>query len=90
VRYFYIRRPQIERPFRQVDYRAHHRHDGARPPGKERALQALIEREQMRQSLYLAQEVQQTLLPRENPKVDGLDIAATIVYCDETGNHCLL
>jgi hypothetical protein len=38
--FFYIRRPQIERPFRQVDYRAHHRHDGARPPGKERALQA--------------------------------------------------
>ena len=47
--------------------------------------EGLIEREQMRQSLYLAQEVQQTLLPRENPKVDGLDIAATIVYCDETG-----
>jgi sigma-B regulation protein RsbU (phosphoserine phosphatase) len=45
----------------------------------------LIERDQIRQSLYLAQEVQQTLLPRENPIVDGLDIAATIVYCDETG-----
>jgi sigma-B regulation protein RsbU (phosphoserine phosphatase) len=35
--------------------------------------------------LYLAQEVQQTLLPRKNPLVDGLDIAATLVYCDETG-----
>ena len=45
----------------------------------------LIERENIRQSLYLAKEVQQTLLPRENPKVEGLDIAATIVYCDETG-----
>ena len=45
----------------------------------------LIERDQIRQSLYLAQEVQQTLLPREDPIVDGLDIAATIVYCDETG-----
>jgi sigma-B regulation protein RsbU (phosphoserine phosphatase) len=45
----------------------------------------LIERDQIRQSLYLAEEVQQTLLPRKNPKVDGLDIAATIVYCDETG-----
>jgi sigma-B regulation protein RsbU (phosphoserine phosphatase) len=45
----------------------------------------LIERDNIRQSLYLAKEVQQTLLPRENPKVDGLDIAATIVYCDETG-----
>jgi len=47
--------------------------------------EGLIERDQIRQSLHLAQEVQQTLLPRENPKVDGLDIAATIVYCDETG-----
>ena len=47
--------------------------------------EGLIERDQIRQSLYLAEEVQQTLLPRVNPKVDGLDIAATIVYCDETG-----
>jgi sigma-B regulation protein RsbU (phosphoserine phosphatase) len=47
--------------------------------------EGLIERDHMRQSLYLAKEVQQTLLPRKNPKVDGLDIAATIVYCDETG-----
>jgi len=47
--------------------------------------EGLIERDQMRQSLHLAQEVQQTLLPRKNPKIDGLDIAATIIYCDETG-----
>jgi sigma-B regulation protein RsbU (phosphoserine phosphatase) len=47
--------------------------------------EGLIERDQIRQSLHLAEEVQQTLLPRENPEVDGLDIAATIVYCDETG-----
>jgi len=47
--------------------------------------EGLIERDQIRQSLYLAQEVQQTLLPRKNPEVEGLDIAATIVYCDETG-----
>ena len=47
--------------------------------------EGLIERDQIRQSLFLAQEVQQTLLPRESPKVDGLDIAANIVYCDETG-----
>ena len=49
--------------------------------------EGLIERDQIRQLLYLAEEVQQTLLPRENPKVDGLDIAATIVYCDETGGE---
>ena len=47
--------------------------------------EGLIERDNIRQSLYLAKEVQQTLLPRENPIVDGLDIAAKIVYCDETG-----
>ncbi|MGD8471947.1 MAG: SpoIIE family protein phosphatase [Desulfobacteraceae bacterium] len=47
--------------------------------------EGLIERDQIRQALHLAEEVQQTLLPRENPKLDGLDIAATIVYCDETG-----
>jgi sigma-B regulation protein RsbU (phosphoserine phosphatase) len=47
--------------------------------------EGLIERDQIRQSLYLAQEVQQTLLPQKSPEVEGLDIAATIVYCDETG-----
>ncbi len=45
----------------------------------------LIERDRMRRSLHLAREVQQILLPRENPEIEGLDIAATIVYCDETG-----
>ena len=45
----------------------------------------LIERDQMRQSLYLAKEVQQALLPRSAPKIKGLDIASTSVYCDETG-----
>jgi sigma-B regulation protein RsbU (phosphoserine phosphatase) len=45
----------------------------------------LIERDRMRQSLNLAKEVQQALLPQTNPKVEGLDIAATSVYCDETG-----
>jgi sigma-B regulation protein RsbU (phosphoserine phosphatase) len=47
--------------------------------------EGLIERDEIRQSLYLAQEVQQTLLPQKSPQLDTLDIAATIVYCDETG-----
>jgi sigma-B regulation protein RsbU (phosphoserine phosphatase) len=47
--------------------------------------EGLIERDRIRQSLYLAHEVQQTLLPRKTPQIEGLDIAATIVYCDETG-----
>jgi sigma-B regulation protein RsbU (phosphoserine phosphatase) len=45
----------------------------------------LIERERMQQSLNLAKEVQQNLLPKSNLKVDGLEIAGKSVYCDETG-----
>jgi sigma-B regulation protein RsbU (phosphoserine phosphatase) len=47
--------------------------------------EGLIERDRMRRSLYLAKEVQQTLLPRADPRIKGLDIASTNVYCDETG-----
>jgi sigma-B regulation protein RsbU (phosphoserine phosphatase) len=47
--------------------------------------EGLIERDRMRQSLYLAKEVQQALLPRTDPQISGLDIASTSVYCDETG-----
>ena len=47
--------------------------------------EGLIERDEIRQSLVLAQEVQQTFLPRQNPQLEKLDVAATIVYCDETG-----
>jgi len=45
----------------------------------------LVERDRMRQSLFLAKEVQQALLPRSDPQICGLDIASTSVYCDETG-----
>ena len=45
----------------------------------------LIERERMQQSLHLAREVQQNLLPKSNLKVNGFDIAGKSVYCDETG-----
>ena len=45
----------------------------------------LKEREQMRQSLFLAREVQQNLLPAANPQIEGLDIAGSSIYCDETG-----
>jgi sigma-B regulation protein RsbU (phosphoserine phosphatase) len=47
--------------------------------------QGLIERERMQQSLNLAKEVQQNLLPKSNLKVNGFDIAGKSVYCDETG-----
>jgi sigma-B regulation protein RsbU (phosphoserine phosphatase) len=45
----------------------------------------LKERYEMRRSLNLAREVQQHLLPRDNPAVQGLDIAGKSIYCDETG-----
>jgi len=45
----------------------------------------LIEREKMKQSLNLAKEVQQNLLPKNNLKINGFDIAGKSVYCDETG-----
>jgi sigma-B regulation protein RsbU (phosphoserine phosphatase) len=45
----------------------------------------LLERSQMRQSLELAMQVQQNLLPKEDPKIAGLDIAGTSIYCDQTG-----
>jgi phosphoserine phosphatase RsbU/P len=47
--------------------------------------EGLKERERMRQSLDLAMEVQQNLLPRSDPVVDGLDIAGNSIYCDQTG-----
>jgi phosphoserine phosphatase RsbU/P len=45
----------------------------------------LRERERMQQSLELAMEVQQNLLPKSTPAIPGLDIAGASVYCEETG-----
>ena len=45
----------------------------------------LRDRLKMRQSLALAMDVQQNLLPTETPSIDGLDIAGHSTYCDETG-----
>ena len=47
--------------------------------------EGLKERDRMRQSLGLAMDVQQHLLPRRNPTVQGLDIAGKSIYCEETG-----
>lgn len=53
---------------------------------REQAMAALDrEHRKVRQSLSLAMEVQQNLLPGKNPSVRGLDIAGKSVYCDETG-----
>ena len=48
-------------------------------------VEGLKHRDQMRQSLEIAMEVQQNLLPKDNPVFEGLDIAGKSIYCDETG-----
>jgi len=45
----------------------------------------LEENYKMRHALELAMEVQQNLLPKSDPKVEGLDISGKSIYCDETG-----
>jgi len=45
----------------------------------------LKEREHLLQSLDLAKEVQQNLLPAGAPDFPGLDVAGRSVYCEETG-----
>ena len=45
----------------------------------------LRDRLRLRQSLDIAMEVQQQLLPQHPPKVAGFDLAGHSTYCDETG-----
>ena len=47
--------------------------------------EGLRERERLQQSLDIAMEVQQNLLPGQDPKLEGLDISGTSIYCEETG-----
>jgi len=47
--------------------------------------EGLKERERLQQSLNIAKEVQQNLLPAKDPEIEGLDIAGTSIYCEETG-----
>ena len=47
--------------------------------------EGLKERDRIRQSLGIAMEVQQHLLPRRAPDIEGLDIAGQSIYCEETG-----
>jgi len=45
----------------------------------------LQERVELKEAMGLAMEVQQSLLPREAPRIEGFDIAGQSIYCDETG-----
>ena len=49
----------------------------------------LEDRLRIRNSLQVAKEVQQSLLPREIPKFRGFDLSATAIYCEETGGDYL-
>lgn len=46
---------------------------------------ALRDRMKMRESLHVAMQVQQSLLPDQPPRLKGLDLAGHSEYCDETG-----
>jgi sigma-B regulation protein RsbU (phosphoserine phosphatase) len=48
-------------------------------------IDGLRHRIQLVSALKLAEELQQNLLPRQDPQVEGLDIAGASIYCDETG-----
>jgi sigma-B regulation protein RsbU (phosphoserine phosphatase) len=45
----------------------------------------LEEHLRMSTALGVAQEVQQSLLPKQDPKLQGFDISGSSVYCEETG-----
>jgi len=45
----------------------------------------LQEKKVLQHSLDLAGQIQLSLLPKQNPEINGLDIAGTSIYCDETG-----
>ena len=48
-------------------------------------VEGLKERERLQKSINIAREIQQLLLPRENPAIRGLDIVGKSIYCEETG-----
>jgi sigma-B regulation protein RsbU (phosphoserine phosphatase) len=45
----------------------------------------ITERKAIKESLNLAREIQQNLIPKDIPRINGIDIAAKIIYCEETG-----
>jgi phosphoserine phosphatase RsbU/P len=45
----------------------------------------LEERTKLKKELDLAMEVQQNLLPKSDPDIEGLDVSGKSEYCDETG-----
>jgi len=48
-------------------------------------IQGLRHRLQLMSAISVAEEVQQNLLPKAPPVVDGMDIAGTSIYCEQVG-----
>jgi sigma-B regulation protein RsbU (phosphoserine phosphatase) len=48
-------------------------------------IQGLRHRSRLLSALKVAEEVQQNLLPRHPPQIEGVDLAGISKYCDETG-----
>jgi sigma-B regulation protein RsbU (phosphoserine phosphatase) len=58
---------------------------GAMAENFNKMVDVLKERSRIRQSLNMAMEVQQNLLPKTLPRIRGIDMAGACSYCDETG-----
>ena len=53
--------------------------------GFNRMVPALEEQLKVKRDLHAAREIQQHLVPKSAPHLDGFDIAGRTIYCDETG-----
>src|SRR5207244_13426507 len=51
-------------------------------------LQTYVQKVQMENSLLIAREIQESLLPRQAPQVLGYDVAGYSRPADETGGDC--
>ena len=58
---------------------------GAMAENFNKMVAVLRERSRIQQSLNMAMEVQQNLLPKTLPRICGIDMAGACSYCDETG-----
>jgi serine phosphatase RsbU (regulator of sigma subunit) len=82
--FYYVRAIRVaeEQPIRVV---VSHEDITALKLAEEALRKRELERDRLRHSLELAREVQQILIPKNKPRIAGLDVAGKSIYCDETG-----
>jgi serine phosphatase RsbU (regulator of sigma subunit) len=82
--FFYLRAIRVaeKEPIRVV---VSHEDITALKLAEEALLKREKERDRLRHSLELAKEVQQILLPKDNPRIAGLEVTGKSIYFDETG-----